>query len=83
MSATTGFMTSYKQQSSGKERKILKKSEKSKNAVKKTFGLCTAIYVCVCVCVYVDYIWIYCVWWRYIHHMANLMLSPGYMSRDV
>ena len=47
------------QQSSSRERKILEKSKKSKNTVKRifTFGptllfLC----VCVCVCVCVDYI---------------------------
>ena len=43
MSATIGFMPSYKRQSSGRERKILKKS---KNTVKRTLELCTTLCVC-------------------------------------
>ena len=51
MSATTGFIPSYKQQLLSRERKIL---EKLKNSVQRTLGLCTTIYACVYVCV--DYI---------------------------
>ena len=44
-------------QSSSREKKILEKSKKSKNAVKRMLGLCTT-HLCVCVCVWVcvDYI---------------------------
>ena len=42
------FMPSCKRQSSGRERKILKKSKKSKNTVKRTLALYTTIYVHVC-----------------------------------
>ena len=45
-SATTGFMTSYKRQPSGRKRKILKKS---KNTVKRKLGLCINLHVWVCV----------------------------------
>ena len=47
------FMTSYKRQSSGRKRKILKKS---KNTVKRTLKMSTNLYmsvymyVCMCMC---------------------------------
>ena len=45
---TTGFMTSYKRQSSDREGKILKKSKKLKSTAKRTLELCTTLYVYVC-----------------------------------
>ena len=45
------FHASYKRPSSGRERKILEKSEKSQNTVISTLGLSTTLYKCVCVCV--------------------------------
>ena len=56
MSATRDFMAFYKRLSSGRERKILEKSNIWK-IVKRTLGLCTTLYVCgcACVCVCVDH----------------------------
>ena len=55
LSAIIGFITSYKRQPSGKERKILKKS---KNTVKRTL-----VYNSLCVRAHVGGIFAnYCVW---------------------
>ena len=52
---TIDFMPSYKRLSSGRGKKILEKSKKSKNTVKRMLGLCTTLCVCglyLCIIVY-------------------------------
>ena len=49
---TSGFMTFYKRQSSGRERKILKKSKKIEKYCQKNVRIVDN-FLCVCMCAYV------------------------------